>query len=284
MRSSDEGDVTKCLRRLTAGVAGVCASVVVINAMAVIGAPSATAAPPELLSGDFGSFAVKPPVIELSGDGTATAGGPGWRAPDAYVGRPGTSGRPTSYGSIQWSVYNEAHAVGLGTIWLDNGMPDDASGTFYRYSAHVEAQGLQGAHYTSLTVRFAADGVRVIDRYALCKEGTLFVWGGCAGGSASIPIEYCQGPPVFVSGYVVESAVGLSCSAAQSIVHHYRVLPTSSLFRRGHHVEHVDGFRCVSSNYEPKSQSPDLPPFITKGSGYAQCTTGKRGFFFSYAE
>jgi hypothetical protein len=94
---------------------------------------------PQLLAGDFGSFAVRPPAIELSGDGTATVGGHGWRAPDAFTGKPGTSGRPTSYGSIQWSVYDASHAVGTGTMWLDNGIPDDAGGTFYRYAARIEA-------------------------------------------------------------------------------------------------------------------------------------------------
>jgi hypothetical protein len=166
-------------------------------------------------------------------------------------------------------------------MWIDDGIPDDATGTFHRYTARVEASNVQTGRYTSLAVRFSADGVAVVDRYTLDQSTTTPFWGGPGGG---IQIDYCLPPPVFVPGYVVTSAVGMSCGAAQTIVHLHSVTPSSSLFRARRHVEHVDGFRCVSSGYKPKSKTPDLPPFITRGSGEAQCGGGKHGFLFSYAE
>ena len=163
----------------------------------------ALAAEPELLSEDFGSFAVRPASVGLSGDGTLSLEGPGWKAPYADISPPGTSGRSTSFGTIDWLRYGGATTVGRGLIWIDSGVPTDAEGEFHRYSAGIEATGLNGFRYTRLAVRFAVDGVPINWHYALCEQGDAFFWGGCPGGSVLATIEYCRGPPVFVPGYVV---------------------------------------------------------------------------------
>jgi hypothetical protein len=79
---------------------------------------------PRLLKVSFGAFALRPATLAPSGNGTFNIG--------------------DLAGHIHWRVWNARKAYGLGTVWIDDGIPNEALGTFHGYRGSVTAVRVRG--------------------------------------------------------------------------------------------------------------------------------------------
>jgi len=106
-------------------------------------APLLVVVTPRLLSADFGnSFAIRPATVTPSGDGTFEIGNLG-----------------TQHGhDIRWRVWSASKAYGTGTVWIDNGIPNAAQGTFHGYRGSISASRVRGGRFTRMTVRWQQNG------------------------------------------------------------------------------------------------------------------------------
>lgn len=113
------------------------------------------------------SLEVRPPVVSFTGDGTGYLGG--------FTGRksipPTARGRSLrSLGHLRWSTWTPSHAVASGAAWLNDGIPDDASGTFYPYSVTVHAYRPRSGIFTRLAFAYW-----IGDRpYAVTRSATFY--------------------------------------------------------------------------------------------------------------
>ncbi len=107
---------------------------------------------PQLLKDSFGSFAVRPSTVVPSGDGS-------------FLIR-----------HIRWSSWRTAKAFGLATVWIDNGIPNEAQGTFYRYPGSVVATRVRGGDYTRLTVHWRQNGHRHAETLKLVHRSKHWWW------------------------------------------------------------------------------------------------------------
>jgi hypothetical protein len=102
---------------------------------------------PRLLKESFGAFAIRPAVVTPSGDGSFTIG--------LFGGR------------IHWRAWTAGRAFGVGTVWIDNGIPNEAQGTFFGHRGSVTAFRVRGGRYTRLTVRWRSNGYKRIQALKL---------------------------------------------------------------------------------------------------------------------
>jgi hypothetical protein len=93
---------------------------------------------PRLLRNVEGSFAIRPATIVPSGDGAFNVGMLG--------------------GHLRWLVWRTTKAYSLGKVWIDNGIPNMALGTFHGYAGSVTATRVRGGKYTRMTVRWKQNG------------------------------------------------------------------------------------------------------------------------------
>ena len=127
-------------------------------ALATVGAQSA-AAHPRLLVADFGTvFAVRPPVVTPSGDGSFQIGGPG---------------------RIHWKFWTKTKAYGVGTVYIEEGFPV-ATAPRNAYPGNISAHLVHKGRYTRMTVRWTEKGVRHRDAMRLKHEASGWVWEGQA--------------------------------------------------------------------------------------------------------
>lgn len=114
------------------------------------------ASAPTRLPTDLGGshqLEVRPSVVEFTGDSTGLFGG--------FTGqtRVRRHGNGLAWaGRIHWSVWNAHEAKGTGAAWLDNGIPDDASGTFSPHAVSLRASRSTGGVFTALAFRFSYEG------------------------------------------------------------------------------------------------------------------------------
>ncbi len=94
-------------------------------------------------------FVVRPPVIGYTGDGTGYIGG--------SEGRGRIEGR-NEFGRISWLTWTNQAATGTGALWTDNGIPNDAEGTFSSVPVKIRASAPQNGHFTRLTLRYTENG------------------------------------------------------------------------------------------------------------------------------
>jgi hypothetical protein len=123
-----------------AGAAALMASAVPAHA----GAPL-----PRLLTKDFATtFAVKPPHVFVSGDGSAILAGTA-----AWIGRnPNPKDVAGEFGTIAWETWTATSATGLGFYWLDNCKPNCATGTYYPHPVAIVASHARKAVFTRLAI------------------------------------------------------------------------------------------------------------------------------------
>jgi hypothetical protein len=95
-------------------------------------------------------FVVRPAVIGYTGDGTGYVGG--------FDGR----GR-NNFGHITWLTWTTQVATGTGALWGDNGIPNDAEGTFSPVPVKVRGFAPRDGHFTRLTLRYERNGENFID-------------------------------------------------------------------------------------------------------------------------
>ena len=60
--------------------------------------------------------------------------------------------------AITWSEWSARKAYGVGTVWIDNGIPNEAQGTFHGYAGSVDARRSRGGHFTRMTVSWQQSG------------------------------------------------------------------------------------------------------------------------------
>jgi hypothetical protein len=123
---------------------------------------------PTLLVETFSTtFAVRPALITYAGDGSAFVGGPG-------VSR--ASFNAHRFGHIRWTSWTDTQAVGSGIVWLDNGIPDEASGTFYPHNVSVRASRVRSGRFTRLLLTYRLGSRTVGIPLRLSPGGPGFVW------------------------------------------------------------------------------------------------------------
>ena len=108
------------------------------------------------LTGD--RFVVRPPVIGFTGDGTGYVGG--------LDGRGRIDGR-NDFGHTTWLTWTTQAATGTGALWVDNGIPDEAEGTFSAVPVKVRAFAPRDGHFTRVTLRYTENGESFIDERGL---------------------------------------------------------------------------------------------------------------------
>lgn len=93
---------------------------------------------PVLLTEDFSSsFAVRPATIIPTGDGSAFL-----------------SGLTGKKSHIHWKTWSRRTASAVATIWIDDGIPNEAQGTFHAHRAMVFAFRNHDGRFTRMTVTF----------------------------------------------------------------------------------------------------------------------------------
>jgi hypothetical protein len=136
----------RCRRRLTRRTL----AIVVFGVCAALPVTATAALSPRLLTGEFGSFSVRPAAIVLSGDGSLVIAGNA-----AWIGRnPSPHGTASQFGHIEWTAWTATHATGSGVEWLDNCKPNCAQGTYFPQPVELAASRLTDGRYTRLILRF----------------------------------------------------------------------------------------------------------------------------------
>jgi hypothetical protein len=115
--------------------------------------PGPTPGPlPQLPTESTGADAlqVRPREVDFTGDGTGFLGG--------YTSQRSVNKRNVRnhlpFGSLVWTKWTKTVAIGTGAMWLDNGIPDEASGTFFPYQASVTAFRPQAGVLTRMRVSY----------------------------------------------------------------------------------------------------------------------------------
>lgn len=98
---------------------------------------------------------VRAPVIGWTGDGTGYLGGfSGHRS----IKMPSRS-HVRWAGHIHWSRWSSTRAQGSGAAWLNNGIPNDAQGTFSPYPMTIQLSDPVDGVFTHMTVHYRYQGV-----------------------------------------------------------------------------------------------------------------------------
>jgi hypothetical protein len=116
---------------------------------------------PRLLRDSSGTFALRPATVIPSGDGSFLIG----KLYSTHRGH-----------AIRWLRWSTRKAYGLGTVWIDNGIPDEARGTFYGYAGSIAATRVRGGRYTRMTVRWKQNGRRHRETLKLTHAGSGWFW------------------------------------------------------------------------------------------------------------
>jgi hypothetical protein len=113
----------------------------------------AEARPPRLLAESPHRFAVRPAVIDYTGDATAFLGG---RDAGTY-----------DFGHLHWSYWTRYRAYATGVDWINNCDPSCADGYFYAHPARVLATRVRHGKFTRLKIRYRYGSRALTDRRAL---------------------------------------------------------------------------------------------------------------------
>ena len=96
------------------------------------------------------NLAIRPSRILITGDGSGLVGG--------FTGHPTATKRNQRWGRLHWTKRLPARAYATGAEWIDNGIPDVASGTFHPYPATVLAFRPRADVFTRLRVAYVVPG------------------------------------------------------------------------------------------------------------------------------
>lgn len=131
---------------------------------------AAQASVPKIFAGwgaPYTNSAVKPSHIgSFTGDGSAYFGNDRGKS-----------------GAIVWRTWKRKEAQGRGKLWINDGIPDMASGTFHGHWAKIRASRVRNGHYTRFSARWYggpnfwdAGTTLHIDRYRLTHWGGGLFW------------------------------------------------------------------------------------------------------------
>jgi hypothetical protein len=94
---------------------------------------------------------VRPPVVDFTGDGTGVLGG--------FTGHESIPYRPHRnerwIGHLRWTLWNGLGGRATGAVWLNDGIPDDARGTFYPYAVTVHVFRPRAGIFTRLAFSYS---------------------------------------------------------------------------------------------------------------------------------
>ena len=126
-----------------------------VVAFSLVCASSAAALPlaPTGRTADHG-LRVRPHVIGVTGDGTGFLGGFTTRR---SARRPSHL-NPWWAGRIRWTRWTRSGARGHGAIWIDNGIPSDALGTFHPWMMRVRLWRSRHGVFTRMRLQYRYHG------------------------------------------------------------------------------------------------------------------------------
>ena len=111
---------------------------------------------PGLLTEDFSTtFAVRPATLLPTGDGSIV------------IGKLGQRGH-----HVRWHYWYSSKAYGKATVWVDDGIPTVATGTFHGYRSSIHASRVRHGRFTRMTVRYRKSGKIRTWKLALKRLGT----------------------------------------------------------------------------------------------------------------
>ncbi|MDQ6745823.1 MAG: hypothetical protein M3Z27_07415 [Actinomycetota bacterium] len=124
---------------------------VIFGVLAVLPA-SAWAAPrvPTEISLRDGSLQIRPYVIDWTGDGSGFLGGFTRRHSFHKYSRGGIA----NFGRLHWTTYNGKEGRAWGAVWIDDFIPDGASGTFRASKVTVHVYRPRDGVFTRLEFRY----------------------------------------------------------------------------------------------------------------------------------
>jgi hypothetical protein len=103
---------------------------------------AASTVKPRLLSVDDGKFAVRPATVILGADGSLLIG-------NLY----GHKGH-----DIRWQSWGPDKAHGVGTVWKNDQIPDNARGHFHSHPGNVTAWRVRKGKFTRLQIHWTQNG------------------------------------------------------------------------------------------------------------------------------
>jgi hypothetical protein len=117
---------------------------------------------PRLLRDTFSNrFAIRPATVIPVGDSSF------------LIGRLFKTGRGHA---ISWPLWSARRADGVGTVWIDNGIPNEAQGTFHGFPGSIDARRSRGGHFTRMTVAWQQGGHRHSELLKLAHNTSGWFW------------------------------------------------------------------------------------------------------------
>lgn len=129
-----------------------CVQVAGPQVTSVSGSSSFIVVRPELLRNAEGTFAIRPRTVVPSVDGSF------------------------SVTRIRWRLWAPREALGSGTVWIDNGVPNMALGTYHHYAGALTAYRVRGGRYTRLAIRWREGSRRKMQRLRLTRGASGSGW------------------------------------------------------------------------------------------------------------
>lgn len=115
-----------------------------VVALALAGPAIASASP--RTPTEFGPPQVRPPRIDYTGDGSAILGGF-----TKYM-RLHKSSPLADFGRLHWTVYNNREGRAVGADWIDDFIPDGATGTFHPFKVTIHVYRPRHGTFTRMTI------------------------------------------------------------------------------------------------------------------------------------
>jgi len=131
---------------------------------------------PRVLTEDFSStFAVRPAQIVPSGDGSFVIAGEA-----SWIGRnPEPKRQGTQFGHIVWTSWTASQATATAVVWADNGVPNEADGTFFPRHVNLVASSVHAGLFTHLTLTYPGSKGHetfVLKRVGGTGYGPGYIW------------------------------------------------------------------------------------------------------------
>jgi hypothetical protein len=111
----------------------------------VLAAPAVASALPRTPT-EFGAPQVRPARIDYTGDGSAILGG------FTRYRRLHKSSLLVDFGRLRWTVYNRRQGRAVGADWIDDFIPDGATGTFHPFQVTLHVYRPRHGMFTRMTM------------------------------------------------------------------------------------------------------------------------------------
>lgn len=95
---------------------------------------------------EFGAPQIRPARIDYTGDGSAILGG------FTKYTRLHKSSPLADFGRLHWTVYNRHDGRAVGADWIDDFIPDGATGTFHPFQVTIHVYRPRHGIFTRMTI------------------------------------------------------------------------------------------------------------------------------------